>query len=115
MTRLSVVPKDLGREAIKSNSCIDANISETCSAEDLHMGSGPKGGVGASLVGDARKLKTEGQRMEGPQLGAAPPLMGLRKLGPTWKSLRMGLCGAKPSETVSVLFTQRSEGVWGHR
>lgn len=60
MIRFLVVFKDLGREVIKSNSCIDVNILEIRSVEDLYMGLGFKGGVGVSLVGDVRKLKIEG-------------------------------------------------------
>lgn len=39
MTCLSVVPKDLGKEAIKSNSCGDANSSDMHSVENLLVGS----------------------------------------------------------------------------
>lgn len=39
MACLSVVPKDLGKEAIKSNSCGDANSSDMHSAENLLVGS----------------------------------------------------------------------------
>lgn len=39
MTRLSVVPKDLGEETIKSNSCGDANSSDIHSVKNLLVGS----------------------------------------------------------------------------
>lgn len=39
MTCLSVVPKDLGEETIKSNSCGDVNFSDVHSVENLLMGS----------------------------------------------------------------------------
>lgn len=46
MTHLSVVPKDLGKEAIKRSSCINAKASDEHGAENSLMGSIPQRGVG---------------------------------------------------------------------
>lgn len=58
MTHLSVVPKNLGKEAIKSNSCGDAKASDIHRAENLLMGSIllVLSWCGGS-VGDTRKLQ----------------------------------------------------------
>lgn len=79
MTHLSVVPKNLGKEAIKSNSCGDAKASDIHRAENLLMGSIllVLSWCGGS-VGDTRKLQREGQRTEGTQPGTVLPLMGFR-------------------------------------
>ena len=79
MTHLSVVPKILGKEAIKSNCCGDAKASDIHRAESLLMGSIPLvlSWYGGS-VGDTRKLQRERQRTEGTQPGAVLPLMGFR-------------------------------------
>ena len=47
MTLLSVVPKDLGKEAIKSNSCSDSKALDRHRTENLLMGFIPRHWVGA--------------------------------------------------------------------
>ena len=68
MIRLSVVPKDLGKETIKSNSCGDANSSDIHSVEDLLVDSVLCVQLVSRPGRDMKTLQIEGQR-DTPSLG----------------------------------------------